>query len=144
MKRVHVIGSSVVFAISAIAAASAFADTTEELPAELAEYELTGETKSCVGLRRIRTIDPIDDRHFLIKVSSKELYLNRANGRCAGADRSNTRLQYKTSLNRLCQHEIVTVVDNSSGFSRGSCGLGSFERLAPIPEEESSEETEAQ
>ena len=100
----------------------------------LAQFERTGEFDSCLPLRSIREIKPLDDTHFLIRVGVRNYYLNVMSGRCSNAARSSYRLQYTTSLSQLCRHEIVKVVDNTSGFTAGSCAFGDFERLEKIPE----------
>ena len=135
MNRTILIGSSIVFAAACATAASG--GMSEKAAATLAQYEPTGETESCIGLRNIRSMSPLDEQNFLVKVTGGKVYLNRVSGRCAGADSAFNRLQYKTSINQLCRNEIITVVDNTQGFTVGSCGLGTFERLEKKPEEES-------
>jgi len=134
MKRIYLIGSSVIFA--AACATSASGGVSEKAAAKLAQYDATGETTSCIGLRNIRSMSALDDRHFLVKVNGGKVYLNKTRGRCSGAHRNFNRLQYKTSQNRLCRNEIIRVVDNTQGFTVGSCGLGDFERLEKIPQPE--------
>ena len=129
---------TVCVALIALAAActtsDAAGDTTNKktsLEEKLGPYERTGEYRNCVPLRQIRSTNAVDDRHILVRVGS-DYYLNRLSGRCAGIDRNFNRIQYKTSLNQLCQNEIITVVDNSQGFTIGSCGLGKFEKLLKV------------
>ena len=133
MKRIILIGSSVIFA--AACASTASGGMSEKAAATLAQYEPTGETENCIGLTRIRSMSALDDRHFLVKVNGGKVYLNRVRGRCAGAESGFNRLQYRTSQNTLCRNEIITVVDNTQGFTVGSCGLGDFERLEKITDE---------
>jgi len=129
MKRL-IISSMMVsaIAISACATVVSDADAADKAAERLAEFDATGETTSCLNLRRIRSITPLDDKTFLVRVGN-EYYVNRVSGRCAGADSSFNRLQYTTSQSNLCRNQIVSVVDNSQGFTVGSCGLGDFERL---------------
>lgn len=126
--------------ICAIAATTpAIADDepmSEEAAERLAEFERTGEKLNCINIRSISQITPLDERYFLVRVGVGRFYLNEVRGRCNNADRGFNRLQYTTSLSRLCRNEIINVVDNNQGFIVGSCGLGSFERLERIPEEE--------
>ncbi|MGE0408012.1 MAG: DUF6491 family protein [Amphiplicatus sp.] len=118
-------------AISAVACATAAPrnDMSEEAAKKLAGFEPTGEKVNCLGLQRVDQIDPLSENMFLIRSGADDYYLNEVSGRCSGADSNFNRLQYKTSLSQLCRGEIITVVDNSSGFTVGSCGLGDFERL---------------
>ena len=111
-------------------------EITEEAAARLAEFERTGEMETCLNLRSISQIDPLDERHFLVRVGSSRYYLNEIPGRCTGAGRFNNRLQYTTSINQLCRNEIINVIDNATGAVMGACGLGSFERLEQKVEEE--------
>lgn len=129
------------FALAAASCASAGSsyEMSESVAARLAEFEKTGETETCVNVRRINSITPLDERNFLVRVGVNDYYLNRPRNRCAGADRAFNRLQYKVSGSMLCRNEIVQVVDNSSGLTGGSCGLGVFEKLEKINEGDESD-----
>ncbi len=98
----------------------------------LAQFEATGETEDCLSTTRIQSITPLDDRHFLVRVGTNDYYLNKVSSRCGGASRAGNRLQYTISGGQLCRNEIISVVDNSSGFTVGSCGLNSFEKLERV------------
>lgn len=115
-------------------------EITQAAQERLADFERTGEMRSCLNLRSISQITPLDDRHFLVRAGVNDYYLNVVSGRCAGAGRFSNRLQYTTSLSQLCRSEIINVVDNSTGFVMGSCGLGSFERLVEKVEEDETED----
>lgn len=115
------------------------AEISPEAEERLADFERTGEMRTCLNLRAIDQIDPLDERHFLVRVGLNDYYLNEISGRCSGAGRFNNRIQYTTSISQLCRNEIITIVDNSTGFTMGSCGLGSFERLVEKPDEEEEE-----
>ncbi len=95
----------------------------------LKQYKRTGNTTSCINIRRINQIRALDERHFLVRIGVSDYYLNVTGNRCVGASRSSNRLQYTTSIAKLCRNEIITVVDNTTGILSGSCGLGDFERL---------------
>ena len=122
-------------ALSSIAALALFGCATtssyemsEETAARLAEFERTGEMDACLSLRSLN-ITPLDERHFLVREGVSRFYLNEVNGNCSGAGRANNRLQYRTSLSQLCSNQIISVVDNSTGITVGSCSLNDFERL---------------
>jgi len=108
-------------------------------PAEafLAQYERTGETVTCLSVRRINQIRPLDDTRMLARVGAGQYYLNEVTRGCERARRTSTRLQYTTPTGRLCRNEIVQVIDNVSGIFVGSCSLGDFERLEKKPEDPS-------
>ncbi len=101
---------------------------SERAAKRLAEFERTGEVRSCLNITRINSITPLDDYHFLVRVGVNEYYLNEVS-RCSGAGNIGNRIQYEISTSQLCRNQIVTVVDNTSGIIAGSCGLGGFERL---------------
>ena len=111
--------------------ATAASERVNKAAAEkLDSFERTGEVVSCIRLARGNSITPVTESTFLIRVGVNNYYVNEVSGRCRGATRSSTRLQYTTSLSQLCRNEIIRVVDNSAGFQTGACGLGSFEKLA--------------
>ncbi len=124
-----VIGIAVAaFAGAACASGGAY-EMSEDVSARLAEFERTGDYQTCLGLRQINQIKPLDERTFLVRVGVNDYYLNQTTSSCRGADSTFNRLQYTTSLSQLCRNEIISIVDNTTGFTTGSCGLGSFERL---------------
>ena len=127
------IGAS--FLLAACASSGGYAGPSEQTAARLAAFERTGETTACLPANRIRSIKALDERHFLIRTGVNDYYLNEPSAGCNSADRGNTRIQYVLGGNaQLCRNQIVTIVDNNSGFTTGSCGLGSFEKLEEKPE----------
>lgn len=126
------------FASAALAACATAGDSyemSEKTAARLAEFEATGETESCLSLTRIQSITALDDRHLLVRSTGKYYYLNKVSGRCNGASRPGNRIQYTVSANQLCRNQIITIVENTNGFTTGSCGLNSFEKLAKVETE---------
>ncbi len=123
------VGAVLFGTLSLGACATTVSDEKADKAAErLAEFEATGERTSCLSLRRITSITPLDDKTFLVRAGN-DYYVNKVSGRCAGADSNFNRLQYRLNVAQLCRNEIVTVVDNTQGFTVGSCGLNDFERL---------------
>lgn len=88
----------------------------------------------CVRLASIRNMDVLDDYHIAFEMTGNKYYLNVLPHRCGGLGRSDT-IMYRTSLNELCDLDIITALDNiGGGFMQGpSCGLG---RFIPIDAEE--------
>lgn len=128
------------FAITALAVAGcATAAEPPEAAGKAAErlagYERTGKSVSCLGLASIRSIDALDDWRLLVHARNGDVYLNETKGRCSGAARPNTRIEYATSLSQLCRNQIIRIVDNGTNMMNGSCGLGDFERLEPAAAE---------
>ncbi len=133
--RGMLIGVAVAAFAGAACASSGSYEMSESASARLAEFEQTGDYLTCLGLRQVNQIKALDDYNFLVRVGSNHYYLNRVSGRCIGADSTFNRLQYTTSNNRLCRNEIISVVDNTTGFTNGSCSLGDFERLEKKPDD---------
>ncbi len=120
--------------VAACATAGSSYVMSDEVAAKLAKFEKTGEVDNCLPLRTIDQIKALDERTFLIEVGTNDYWLAELSSSCHGADRSFNRLQYTTSTSSLCRNEIITVVDNSTGFTVGSCGMSDFQKLEKIEE----------
>jgi len=92
------------------------------------------ESIPCLKLSRIDNIDILDNNHLVFQTGVNEYYLNTLPYACNGL-RLNDSLMYQTSLNEICNVDVVTVLNTiGPGFQAGpSCGLGMFE---PISKEE--------
>ena len=123
------------FAAAGCASAKGPGELSEKAAEKLAGFVQTGETVSCLSLTSIRSIDAIDDWRFLVRTNGGRYYLNTVSGKCSGASRANTRIEYSTSIAQLCRGQLIRVVDNSANFLTGSCGLRDFERLDAAPDE---------
>ena len=106
-------------------------EPSAEAAETLAAFERTGATRSCLNTRTIETIEPLDERFWLIETRGGPTYLNEVGPGCFGADRAFTYLAYETPTGQLCRSEIVRVIDDGTRTARGSCGLGDFQALAP-------------
>lgn len=100
----------------------------------LKKYQPTGEGRRCISLNRIRTTKVLDDQTIFFRMSGKKHYVNRLKRKCPSLKREE-RFMYKTSINRLCSIDIITVLD-SFGRSWASCGLGEFEEIELKPKTE--------
>lgn len=136
MKKVLV--ASAAFAALGAGAMAGSSSLSPEAAARLASFDRTGDKQQCLTLSAISEIKPISDELFLVRVGVSTWYLNEVRGSCSGASSPFTRLEYTTSMSSLCNLQLVHVVDNSSGFLRGSCSLGEFEKLTPKPKEAAS------
>jgi hypothetical protein len=128
--------SRILFVGAALAAgcATAASEPVDEAAAEkLAEFARTGQTTTCLSVARISEIRAVDEKTLLIRSGVNEYYVSDLPSRCNGVTRNSTRIEYTTSTADLCRGEILRIVDNSAGFLTGSCGMGSFEKLAPKP-----------
>ena len=61
---------------------------------------------------------------------SRDIYLNRLPNRCPGLKVADA-FTYATSLNRVCNVDIIRVLRQSGGrfFPGPACGLGKFEPI---------------
>ena len=130
-------------ALVAACATTAKDELSAKAAAKLAEFDRTGEMDDCLSIVSVNQMTPLSDSLLLVRVGVNDYYLNELSGRCSGASRPGNRLQYTTSLSRLCRNDILHVVDNSTGMMQGSCGVGSFERLERKAPEEAAPMEEA-
>ncbi len=88
---------------------------------------VSGPPEQCVSLSRIDHTDVIDDQNILFYMNGGKIFRNYLPYPCSGLKINDT-FMYRTSLNQLCNVDIITVLDNIGfGFSpRNSCGLGHF------------------
>lgn len=98
----------------------------ENKKTRLDDFEVTGETRNCVSIARIDQADVIDDQTILFEMKGNDYYVNRLPHKCPQLG-FEERFTYATSLNQLCNTDIITVLTTTG---RGaSCGLGLFEEL---------------
>ena len=84
----------------------------------------------CISLARIDRVNVLDNQSIEFHMRGGESYINILPHSCPGL-RRNQPFMYRTSLNQLCDLDIITVLDQG-GFGlrpMGSCGLGRFEPL---------------
>jgi hypothetical protein len=78
----------------------------------------------CLPLNSIKKMEIVDDQTILFHMRGGDVWINRLPHRCPGL-RRNTPIKYRTSLNRLCDLDIITVLDFDMRPG-ASCGLGKF------------------
>ncbi|MFN3592533.1 MAG: DUF6491 family protein, partial [Thermaurantiacus sp.] len=92
-----------------------------------------GEPVNCVQRNRIRSTHVLDDQTIDFVMTDGRVYRNTLPGRCPGLgfDRA---FGYRTSVNQLCNVDIITVISSGGGPRRGaSCGLGMFQPMQAPP-----------
>jgi hypothetical protein len=116
---------------TALAGGIASADD-RKMPEDL-EF-VSGPGEQCVSLARIDRTEVVDDQNILFYMNDGTIYRNHLPYRCPGLGVRES-FMYRTSLNQLCNVDIITVLDDIGfGFSPGpSCGLGMF---YPMSEED--------
>ena len=81
----------------------------------------------CISLSRVASTRVIDSRNIEFRMQGGKVYINILPNRCPGL-RKGQPFMYRTSLNNLCDLDLITVLD-TGGFGlrpMGSCGLGRF------------------
>ncbi len=119
---------SIGMAMSATASDATASEVGGPLPPKLADYELTGETETCLPQHRIKQTIPIDNRHIVFRLNNGERYVSRLGGTCSGL-RSGGAITYTVGPPKLCNTDIIRVLDPASNGVRSTCGLGVFEKL---------------
>ena len=98
---------------------------------------VVGEPESCIPINRMRSSKVRDDRTIDFEMSGGKVYRNILPSKCPrlGFEEAFT---YKTSLSRLCNTDIVYVLESVGGdLRRGAgCGLGDFVPVKYIEDEQ--------
>ena len=95
---------------------------------QLAAYTPVGEAVSCIDTSRIDSTKVVSDGVIDFKMRGGKVYRNTLPYSCSGLGFSDS-FSYRTSINRLCNIDIIRVLDTSGGRleERGGCGLGKFQ-----------------
>lgn len=102
---------------------------------ELAKYRVTGEVQLCVNRSLIRRTEVLSDYTILFHMKgSGKVFKNELPYRCFSLGFYES-FSYTLSTNLLCNVDIITVF-SSNTMAGPSCGLGSFEELEEIDEDE--------
>jgi hypothetical protein len=91
-----------------LAAASLLSGTL--LAPTFAEEKLL-DAEQCIRMTSIDHTRVVDESNILFYMKGGEIYLNRLPHRCPGL-RSRDPFMYRTSLNQLCNVDIITVLQN--------------------------------
>ena len=121
------------FSYAAAAAATLFAcagPTPRQLADQraLAEARPLGPPEDCVTLTSIRDTRVRDDRTIDFRLTGGRVLRNRLPNSCPGLGFEDS-FGYRTSLNRLCSVDVITVRRTGSGTTGATCGLGSFQPI---------------
>jgi hypothetical protein len=91
-----------------------------------------GKPVDCLNLQDIRETRVRDDRTIDFYANGGKTYRNTLPYKCSGLGFDQA-FAYKTSINRLCSVDTITVLQQG-GQSRGpTCGLGSFQPVTGLP-----------
>jgi len=90
-----------------------------------------GDPINCVTLSQLRQTSVIDDQTIDFILHNGTILRNTLPNRCPslGFERA---FSYATSINSLCNVDIITVISQGGGSRQGaSCGLGMFVPVKP-------------
>jgi hypothetical protein len=122
-----ILASAAAVAIAATAAQASPADRAakgEEKLAKMIEGRVAGKPVRCLPLHQIRS-SRIIDRTAIVYEVGNTLYVNRPRQGAVSLDRDDI-LVTRTSLNQLCNVDIVRLVDPTSHIESGFVSLGEF------------------
>lgn len=109
------------------AAACAPVEADENFVSDGPPVKVLGEAESCISLTALRQTKVRDDRTIDFEMSGGKTYRNTLPNKCPrlGFEEG---FSYSTSINRLCNTDIIYVLENFGGeIRRGTgCGLGKF------------------
>lgn len=102
--------------------------------------EKIGDPKTCINRSQIRSTDVINDQTIDFKMRNGDIYRNKLPNKCSGLGFEEA-FSYRTSTNRLCNVDIIRVLDNTAGRieTRAACGLGKFQEITKIKREKTSD-----
>jgi len=91
----------------------------------------SGPPQNCIDTVRIRSTNVIDDQTIDFRMNDRTVFRNTLPNRCPGLGFARA-FSYRTSISRLCNVDIITVVNQGGGPRQGaSCGLGQFVPVTP-------------
>ena len=138
------------FALCCLAASVALAQDSPDDPEspvydlDEEDFAIDREGERCISTRNIRNTDILDERTILFRMRGGDYFVNYLRNDCPGLVREE-RFSYRSSGGRLCQVDMIRVLEQFGGFIQEgmSCGLGVFypitgeeaEFLALEPEE---------
>jgi hypothetical protein len=126
-KLIFAIPMAMLLAAPAVSAEKA--ELTEKQQTEL-DMRLAGRTagepQSCINRNDQREMTVISDDILIFgsRRNARTIYVNKPPGGCRNADRNI--LSYSRSTSALCQGEAITLIDNGTRMSMGSCAFGEF------------------
>ena len=117
-----------------IPAAMCLALSMAPITVSLAQDDLEYGGERCIDTRRISRTEIVDAENILFYMRGGAIYRNTLSHKCTALAREK-RFSYKTSMSRLCDVDVITVLYSmGSGLTSGpSCGLGKF---YPVSKEE--------
>ncbi|PXA82947.1 hypothetical protein DMC47_44655 [Nostoc sp. 3335mG] len=101
-------------------------------PAEEAKIQPSGPPVSCVSIHNIRETRVRDDSTIDFYMNGGKVYRNKLPNSCPSLG-FEERFGYETSIDQLCNVDIITVLNSSPPLRGASCGLGQFQPITGAP-----------
>ncbi len=101
-------------------------------PAEEAKIQPAGPPVNCVFVHDIRETRVRDDSTIDFYMSGGKVYRNRLPNSCPELG-FEERFGYETSIDELCNVDIIHVLHSSPPMRGASCGLGQFQPITGAP-----------
>jgi hypothetical protein len=101
-------------------------------PEEEAKIQPAGKPVDCIQPSRIRETRVRDDSTIDFYMIDKTVYRNRLPSACPQLG-SEEHFGYETSINQLCNVDIIHVFFTSPLMRGASCGLGQFQPITGAP-----------
>jgi hypothetical protein len=88
--------------------------------------------RKCIRVTSIDQTEAVDDQNILFYMRGSDVYRNHLPRNCPRLEREN-RIAYRVYSGQLCDHDTITVLEDSvSGLQGGfTCSLGEFVPLSP-------------
>lgn len=115
----------------ALAAPALAQSRAERRAAQLSAWVEAGEPQDCIQLNRIRETRVLSDQVIDFVMDNGQVFRNTLPNACPQLGFQES-FGYKTSINQLCNVDIITVIIPGIGPNTGaSCGLGRFVPMKP-------------
>ena len=125
LRLIVLLGAQLAVGLGAGAAGAASPTSREYAATARALAGLTpGKPTSCITLSRTRTSNFLDRDTIAYRDTTRRYYVNRTGGGCNFDDDSI--LVTRTPSDQLCRGDIITLIDRTSQFPKGSCSFGDF------------------
>lgn len=120
-------------AVAALTALTGGASTGLSAKKEATPVRAIGEPVNCVSIRQIQSTNIVDNSTIDFKMAGGKTYRNSLPYSCPSL-KSEDRFSYRTSLNQLCNVDIVRVLYNYGGnlHEGAGCGLGKFQQVEKV------------
>ena len=101
-------------------------------PEQEAKIQPAGPPEHCVSIHNIRETRVRDDRTIDFYMNGGKVYRNKLPNSCPELG-FEEKFAYETSIDQLCNVDIIHVLHDSPPMRGASCGLGDFQPITGAP-----------